>query len=93
MGAIISLEHLERIDGMVTRAAKTASILAGGGRMVGISKLDGYDFSSGAFYPPTVLTGINVEDEIWQEEVFGPVVVIKRFKVGYFYFYLASWTS
>lgn len=87
MGTIISLEHLERVDGLVTRAAKTASILAGSGRMIGISELDGYDFSKGAFYPPTVLTDVNVEDEIWQEEVFGPVVVIKRFTVGYSHFF------
>lgn len=85
MGTVISLEHLERVDSMVTRASKTASILAGGGgRMIGCSDLDGYDFSRGAFYPPTVLTDVNVEDDIWQEEVFGPVVVIKRFTVGYF---------
>lgn len=50
--------------------------------MTGISDLDGFDFSKGSFYPPTVITNVEVEDEIWQEEVFGPVVVVKRFKVS-----------
>ncbi|KAF9076963.1 aldehyde dehydrogenase [Rhodocollybia butyracea] len=66
MGSVISARHLERIEGMV-------------GRMIGKSELDGFDFSKGSFYPPTVITDIEVEDELWQEEVFGPVVVVKRF--------------
>ncbi|KAF8969497.1 aldehyde dehydrogenase [Flammula alnicola] len=80
MGAVISSHHLERIDAMVRRASKTASVLAGGERMSGKSELDGFDFSRGSFYPPTVIAGVNTDDEIWQEEVFGPVVVMKRFE-------------
>jgi len=48
--------------------------------MTGVSDLDGFDFSRGSFYPPTVIADVDVDDEIWQEEVFGPVVVVKRFK-------------
>jgi len=55
--------------------------------MSGFSELDGFDFSKGAFYPPTVLTNVNTEDDIWQEEVFGPVVVIKRFMVVFFFLF------
>lgn len=84
MGTIISLEHLARIDDIVKRASKTASVMVGGHRMSGLSELDGFDFSKGSFYPPTVLTDVKTEDEIWQEEVFGPVVVIKRFMVDHF---------
>lgn len=89
MGTVISLEHLTRIDDFVKRASKTASIITGGQRMSGLSELDGFDFSKGAFYPPTVLTDVNTEDDIWQEEVFGPVVVIKRFTVDLFLFSLS----
>ncbi|KAF9478167.1 aldehyde dehydrogenase [Pholiota conissans] len=80
MGTVISMHHLKRIDNMVKEASKTASILAGGKPMTGISELDGFDFSRGSFYPPTVLDNVEITDEIWQEEVFGPVVVIKRFE-------------
>ncbi|GAV99133.1 aldehyde dehydrogenase [Lentinula edodes] len=77
MGSIISLRQLERIEAMVERTQ--GRILEGGKRMSGISDLDGFDFSGGSFFPPTVITDISVEDELWQEEVFGPVVVVKRF--------------
>ncbi|KDR83901.1 hypothetical protein GALMADRAFT_236382 [Galerina marginata CBS 339.88] len=80
MGTVISPRHLQRIDGMVKRASTTATILTGGAPMTGLSDLDGFDFSRGSFYPPTIISDVGVEDEIWQEEVFGPVVVVKRFK-------------
>ncbi|KAJ3923580.1 aldehyde dehydrogenase domain-containing protein [Lentinula edodes] len=77
MGSVISLRQLERIEAMVERTQ--GRIIEGGKRMSGISDLDGFDFSGGSFFPPTVITDISVEDELWQEEVFGPVVVVKRF--------------
>jgi len=79
MGSVISSKHLDRIDAMVKRASATATILVGGERMAGVSELDGFDFSKGSFYPPTVIADVGIEDEIWKEEVFGPVVVVKRF--------------
>lgn len=84
MGTIISQEHLSRIDAVVKRASKTACLITGGQQMSGFSKLDGSNYSKGSFYPPTVLTDVGTEDEIWQEEVFGPVVIIKQFTVGFF---------
>ena len=62
----------------------TARILAGGDRLTGVSNLDGFDFSQGFFYPPTVIDGVETHDELWREEVFGPVVVVKKFTVRYF---------
>ncbi|KAF5322811.1 hypothetical protein D9619_000478 [Psilocybe cf. subviscida] len=79
MGTVISAHHLQRIDAVVKRAAKTATVLTGGEPLSGTSELDGFDFSKGSFYPPTVITDVETSDEIWQEEVFGPVVVVKRF--------------
>ena len=49
---------------------------------MGKSSLDGFDFSKGSFLPPTVITDVHTEDELWQEEVFGPVVVVMRFSVS-----------
>lgn len=49
--------------------------------MLGVSELDGFEFSHGSFFPPTILTDISTEDELWKEEIFGPVVVIRRFSV------------
>lgn len=47
--------------------------------MTGKSDLDGFDFSKGSFFPPTVLENVSLESELWREEIFGPVVVVKRF--------------
>ncbi|KAJ3741512.1 aldehyde dehydrogenase domain-containing protein [Lentinula detonsa] len=77
MGSIISLSQLERIEAMVRRTK--GRIIVGGRRMTGVSDLDGFDFSGGSFFPPTVVTDISLDDELWQEEVFGPVVVVKKF--------------
>ncbi|PPQ65576.1 hypothetical protein CVT26_000525 [Gymnopilus dilepis] len=82
MGSVISRKHLERIDAMVKRATAntSATILAGGEPLTGKSELDGFDFSKGSFYAPTVIANVACKDELWQEEVFGPVVVVAPFK-------------
>ncbi|KAI0774445.1 aldehyde dehydrogenase [Fomes fomentarius] len=77
MGTVISHRQLERIEALVQRGV--GKVLAGGQRMMGTSALDGYDFSQGAFFPPTVITDIPTQDDLWREEVFGPVVVVTRF--------------
>lgn len=68
---------------MVKRTKNAGStILAGGERLFGRSEIGDFSFSNGAFYPPTVIADVAIEDEIWKEEVFGPVVVVKRFSVS-----------
>lgn len=78
MGTVISHRQLERIEALVQRKG-VGNILSGGRRMTGTSVLDGFDFSRGSFFPPTVITDVPTEDDLWREEVFGPVVVVKRF--------------
>ena len=76
------MRQLERIEALVQRGV--GKILAGGKRMTGPSPLDGYDFAQGAFFPPTVITDVPTEDDLWREEIFGPVVVVTRFSVSTF---------
>lgn len=66
---------------MVARR-QSGTVLTGGKRMLGKSLLDHFDFSRGSFYPPTVISDVDVSDELWQEEIFGPVVVVKKFSVS-----------
>ena len=80
MGSIISEEHLKRIEAMLASDRK-AKILAGGQRLTEKSTLDEFDFSQGSFFPPTVVTNVSTEGTLWREEIFGPVVVVKQFKV------------
>jgi len=81
MGTVISQAHLDRIHNTVKQTS--GQVLAGGVRMTGLSPLDRFDLSKGSFYPPTVITGVNLKDQLWTEEVFGPVVVCQKFRVSY----------
>ncbi|KZT36851.1 aldehyde dehydrogenase [Sistotremastrum suecicum HHB10207 ss-3] len=78
MGTVISTRHLDRIHSMVSRTKGT--VLVGGSPMQGPSPLDGFELSKGSFYPPTVISDVSLNDELWTEEVFGPVVVLQRFR-------------
>lgn len=70
IGPLISDEHRERVHGFVQRAsAAGAKVLTGGD----IPDLPGY------FYPPTLITNVKQNDEIVQNEVFGPVLVVLPF--------------
>lgn len=64
------------------KCRRSGNIVTGGERMVDNSALDGFDFSQGSFFPPTIIQDIDIEDELWREEIFGPVVVTKRFLVS-----------
>eukprot|EP00983_Pelagomonas_calceolata_P023586 742869-Pelagomonas_calceolata.AAC.3 len=64
----------QKIQGLVDDAvAKGAKVLAGG-------KLPQH--LPGQFYPPTVITNVNKNMEIWSEEVFGPVGVSRKYRLG-----------
>jgi acyl-CoA reductase-like NAD-dependent aldehyde dehydrogenase len=83
MGTVISPRHLARIQTVMERykASGHGRIITGGERLSGTSPLDGFDLSRGVFFPPTIITDVHVEDEVWQEEIFGPIVVVKQFDV------------
>ena len=68
MGPVISSSQQERILGFLERA-KGATVLTGGGT----------NGDKGFFVRPTVVTGVKQDDEIVQNEVFGPVVTVQRF--------------
>jgi aldehyde dehydrogenase (NAD+) len=69
---IISHPQMARIDGIVRRAIDGgASALAGGG------PLD--TASGGAYYQPTILSGVVAGSEAVREEIFGPVLTVQGF--------------
>jgi aldehyde dehydrogenase (NAD+) len=69
MGPLISEKQRDKVDGMVKRAVEAGATLVTGGEKV----------DPGYFYTPTLLTNVDPDSEIAQEEVFGPVLVI----IGY----------
>ncbi len=68
MGPVITKDQQDRVLGFLERA-KGATVLTGGeaGR------------DRGFFVEPTVVTDVDQNDEIVQDEVFGPVVTVQRF--------------
>ena len=66
MGPLISERQRDKVDGMVRRAVAAGATLVTGGQKV----------DPGYFYTPTLLTNVDPDSEIAQEEVFGPVLVI-----------------
>lgn len=71
MGPLISVEHFKKVSGMVDDA-----ISAGAVKVVNHS----YQLpESGYFYPPTVLSNVAQDSALWNEEVFGPVLILDTF--------------
>lgn len=68
-GPLNNPNQLARVAGMVSRAPQHATVTTGG------AALD----SPGFFYPPTVVAGLHQDDEMIQDEIFGPVVTVQRF--------------
>ncbi|HCR72712.1 MAG TPA: gamma-aminobutyraldehyde dehydrogenase [Anaerolineae bacterium] len=72
MGPLISGIQKERVAGFVERAkASGAKILTGGGTPKG--------FDKGYYFEPTVITNVQQDSEIVQQEVFGPVITVQEF--------------
>lgn len=73
MGPKISSGELDKVHDMVQRAIKAGATLETGGQ-----RLTGGEYDDGFYYAPTVLTGVQNDMEIMQEEIFGPVVPIMK---------------
>jgi len=73
MGPLITRNHLERVEGLVDRAVREgATVVAGGARPKHLDR--------GFFYEPTVLINVTPDSHIAQEEVFGPVLTVLRYR-------------
>jgi betaine-aldehyde dehydrogenase len=68
-GPLNNANQLARVSGFVDRLPDHATVRTGGNR-VG---------ERGYFYSPTVVSGVRQQDEIIQDEVFGPVITVQRF--------------
>ncbi|MDN5001226.1 aldehyde dehydrogenase family protein [Bradyrhizobium sp. GCM10027634] len=71
VGAIISADHIDRIESHVRAAREGGAVVRAGG-----ARLE----SNGFFMEPTIVAGVVPSMAIASEEVFGPVVVALTFK-------------
>ena len=68
-GPLNNSTQLERVTGFLERRPDRAEVLTGGNRVD----------RAGYFVEPTVVAGLEQDDEMIQQEVFGPVITVQRF--------------
>src|SRR3954466_7353218 len=68
-GPVNNANQLSHVSGFVSRLPDHA-ILNSGGERVG---------DKGYFYAPTVVSGLQQDDEAIQDEIFGPVITVQKF--------------
>jgi len=74
VGPLISIDHLRSVHEYVeSGSAEGAEVLIGGDRV----PFDGFD---GNFYAPTILGDVRNSMRVAQEEIFGPVLSVIRFR-------------
>ncbi len=66
---INNADQLAKVAGLVDRLPSHARVLTGG------SAADG----AGYFYAPTVVAGVQQDDEIARNEIFGPIITVQTF--------------
>ena len=68
-GPLNNANQLERVGGFLDRLPDHARVLAGGARQG----------DRGYFWQPTVVAGLEQDDEASQQEIFGPVITVQKF--------------
>lgn len=71
LGPVNNSTQLERVTGFLDRLPDHASIGAGGSRLS--------ELGDGFYLAPTVVSGLNQDDEVIQNEIFGPVITVQKF--------------
>lgn len=76
LGPLVDASQHEKVLAMIERAKGVdgVTLVTGGARP------DGDDVKDGYFVQPTILTGVDPASELWQEEVFGPVLAVCKVK-------------
>jgi betaine-aldehyde dehydrogenase len=68
-GPLNSANQLAKVEGFLSRTPAHAEVVAGGQRTG----------DRGYFFAPTVVSGLRQDDEMVQDEIFGPVITVQRF--------------
>lgn len=75
VGAVISEGQVQVIDRYVKLAVKEGGEILYGGK-----RPEGKEFEKGHWYMPTIIGNVTNDMRVAQEEIFGPVVVVMKFK-------------
>ena len=76
LGAVVSLDHMNKVLSKIEEAKKLGGkILLGGKRKI----IEG-EYANGYYIEPTIIDGLPFDCSINQEEIFGPVLTLIPFK-------------
>eukprot|EP01117_Protostelium_nocturnum_P006538 TRINITY_DN2355_c0_g1_i1.p1 TRINITY_DN2355_c0_g1~~TRINITY_DN2355_c0_g1_i1.p1 ORF type:complete len:512 (+),score=198.45 TRINITY_DN2355_c0_g1_i1:68-1537(+) len=75
-GALVSDEHLKRVMSYVQIAKDEGGVILTGGDQ---PKMEG-ELEHGYFLNPTIISNLHPDGRVQQEEIFGPVVGVSKFK-------------
>ncbi|KZO93977.1 Aldedh-domain-containing protein [Calocera viscosa TUFC12733] len=75
VGSLISHEHAQRMATIVARARDQGATILTGGNVVSHPYAPG-----GAWFEPTIITGVTEEMDISRQEVFGPIMMVMRYE-------------
>jgi aminomuconate-semialdehyde/2-hydroxymuconate-6-semialdehyde dehydrogenase len=75
-GALVSLNHLNKVSSYVELAQQEGGKVIHGGKRL---KLPG-ELSQGFYFEPTIIEGLSHKCRVNQEEIFGPVVTLTPFQ-------------
>ena len=78
LGPLVSFRQRDSVAGFVERARGYGATIAAGGYAPEKGH-DGTDLTLGAYYRPTLITGVPQDAEVVQSEIFGPVLVVLPF--------------
>ncbi|MCF7728149.1 aldehyde dehydrogenase family protein [Sulfitobacter sp. M22] len=73
MGALVSREHFDRVMSYIDSGKAEGARVVTGGHPV----IDG-DLANGNFIAPTIFAGVTPDMRIAREEIFGPVLAVRR---------------
>jgi aminomuconate-semialdehyde/2-hydroxymuconate-6-semialdehyde dehydrogenase len=76
MGPLISKGHREKVANMVEQARREEGKVTVGGVILSLPG----DLAGGYFYAPTIIEDLTTCSDLWQREIFGPVVTVMSFK-------------
>jgi len=68
-GPLNNADQFDRVSGFLERRPDHATVATGGARIG----------EAGYFYAPTVVADLHQDDEMIQDEIFGPVITVQRF--------------
>ena len=68
-GALNNANQLARVSGFVDKTPKHARVVAGGNKIG----------NAGYFFEPTVVADLKQNDDMIQQEIFGPVITVQKF--------------